>query len=234
MTEKEYGTLSFGRVICLLVGIFGFISFFSSIFLPESLQHIILTNDYLNDYGNYIWHFRFTNISFIIFKILSVGLIAFFYLIVRPKNFALVFFISLLSAYGSFLGAVYHLKLTMYVDQLYIAYQTADQVVQTILLTVGLPNYDQRIFISGLPALWWFVVSFLAITNQVIPRKLIVLGFSISATLVAYIILFYLEQVSGLKWVFLMYAALITIWSILEFRFLSRVLNKRNSVIETE
>ncbi len=226
MSEKEKGTIIFGRIICLLVGIFGFISFFSSIFLPESLQHIILSNDYLNDYGQHIWHFRFTNISFIIFKILSVGLIAFFYLIVRPKNFALVFFISLLSAYGSFLGAVYHLKLTMYVNQLYIAYQTANELVQTILLTVGLPNYEQRVFISGLPALWWMVVSILALSNPMIPKKLIILGMLISITLIAYIVLFYMEQVSGLKWVFLTYSSLITIWSFLEFRFLSKVIKK--------
>ena len=224
MSEKEKGTIVFGRIICLLVGIFGFISFFSSIFLPESLQHIILSNDYLNDYGQYIWHFKFTNISFIIFKILSVGLIAFFYLIVRPKNFALVFFISLLSAYGSFLGAVYHLKLTMYVDQLYIAYQSANELVQTILLTVGLPNYEQRVFISGLPAIWWMVVSILALSNPMIPKKLIFLGIMISLTLVAYIVLFYMEEVSGLKWVFLTYSSLITIWSFLEFRFLSRII----------
>ena len=226
MSEKEKGTIVFGRIICLLVGIFGFISFFSSIFLPESLQHIILSNDYLNDYGQHIWHFKFTNISFIIFKILSVGLIAFFYLIVRPKNFALVFFISLLSAYGSFLGAVYHLKLTMYVDQLYIAYQSANELVQTILLTVGLPNYEQRVFISGLPAIWWMIVSILALSNPMIPKKLIILGMMISLTLVAYIILFYMEEVSGLKWVFLTYSSLITIWSLLEFRFLTKVIEK--------
>ena len=108
----------------------------------------------------------------------------------------------------------------MYVNQLYIAYQTANELVQTILLTVGLPNYEQRVFISGLPALWWMVVSILALSNPMIPKKLIILGMLISITLIAYIVLFYMEQVSGLKWVFLTYSSLITIWSFLEFRFL--------------
>ena len=102
MNEKEYGAMRFGQVICLLIGIFGFIAFFASIFLPDSLCHVVVNDMYLTHYIEHRSLFRLSNICFILFEILSVGLISFFYMLVRPKNFALVFFASLLGAYGSF------------------------------------------------------------------------------------------------------------------------------------
>lgn len=43
MNEKEYGALKFGKEICLLIGLFGFIAFLLTIFLPDSLRHVMLT-----------------------------------------------------------------------------------------------------------------------------------------------------------------------------------------------
>ena len=100
MNEKEYGALKFGRAICLLIGLFGFIAFFLTIFYLILFNHVTLTQNYFLDYASHKVLFRLTNISFIIFEILSVGLIAFFYMLVRPKIMQL-FFTSLLGAYGS-------------------------------------------------------------------------------------------------------------------------------------
>jgi hypothetical protein len=228
MNEKEYGALKFGKWICLFIGLFGFIAFFLTIFLPDSLRHVMLTPTYFEDYEQYQWLFQLTNISFIIFEILSVGLIAFFYMLVRPKNFAIVFFTSLLGAYGSFLGAIYYLKLTIYVDRLYVATLNANQEVVHFLMMLGLPNYDQRFFIIGLPAIWWLVLSTLSLDNQFIPRVLVVLGFLIGFTLLAYLIVFYQHNLELLKWIFIFKALLISIWSVLEYQFISRVI-KDNS-----
>tara|TARA_Y100001935_G_scaffold255101_1_gene266522 strand:- start:1083 stop:1787 length:705 start_codon:yes stop_codon:yes gene_type:complete len=228
MNEKEYGALKFGKWICLLIGLFGFIAFFLTIFLPDSLRHVMLTPTYFTDYEQYKWLFQLTNISFIIFEIFSVGLIAFFYMLVRPKNFAIVFFTSLLGAYGSFLGAIYYLKLTIYVDRLYVATLNANEEVIHFLMMMGLPNYDQRLFIIGLPAIWWLVLSTLSLDNKFIPRVLVVLGFLIGFTLVAYLVVFYQHNLELLKWIFIFKAFLITIWSGLEYRFISQVIKDNN------
>ena len=231
MNEKEYGALKFGQTICILIGLFGFIAFFLTIFLPDSLRHVMLTPTYFDDYANYKVLFRLTNISFIVFEILSVGLIAFFYMLVRPKNFAVVFFTSLLGAYGSFLGAIYYLKLTIYVDRLYVATLNANQEMVNFLMMLGLPNYDQRLFIIGLPAIWWLVLSVLSLDNEFIPRVLVVLGFLIGFTLVAYLIVFYQHNLELLKWIFICKALLISVWSVLEYRFISRVIKSNNGGI---
>ncbi len=224
MNEKEYGALKFGQTICLLIGLFGFIAFFLTVFLPDSLRHVMLTDSYLLDYANHKLLFQLTNISFIVFEILSVGLIAFFYMLVRPKNYAIVFFISLLGAYGSFLGSIYYLKLTIYVDRLFQATINADQVVQSFLMMLGLPNYDQRLFIIGLPAIWWLVLSVLSYDNKFIPRVLVILGFMIGISMVVYLIVFYQQNAELLKWIFLVKAFLISVWSIFEYRFISQVI----------
>lgn len=231
MNEKEYGALKFGKWICLLIGLFGFIAFFLTIFLPDSLRHVMLTPTYFTDYEQYKWLFQLTNISFIIFEILSVGLIAFFYMLVRPKNFAIVFFTSLIGAYGSFLGAIYYLKLTIYVDRLYVATLNANEDVIHFLMMLGLPNYDQRLFIIGLPAIWWLALSTLSLDNKFIPRVLVVLGFLIGFTLVAYLVVFYQHNLELLKWIFIFKAFLITIWSVLEYRFISQVIKDNNGGI---
>ncbi|MEK9727184.1 MAG: DUF4386 family protein [Candidatus Margulisiibacteriota bacterium] len=228
MNEKEYGALRFGRAICLLIGLFGFTAFFLTIFLPDSLRHVTLSDHYFLDYASNKVLFRLTNISFIVFKILSVGLIAFFYMLVRPKNYAIVFFTSLLGAYGSFLGAIYYLKLTMYVERLYVATLNADQAVINFLRMLGLPNYDQLLFIIGLPAIWWLVLSYLSLDNKFIPRILVILGFMIGGNLITYLIVFYLHQVQILKWVFLLNALLISIWSVFEFKFINQLIKAKN------
>ena len=234
MNEKEYGALKFGRAICLLIGLFGFIAFFLTIFLPDSLRHVTLTQNYFLDYASHKVLFRLTNISFIIFEILSVGLIAFFYMLVRPKNYAVVFFTSLLGAYGSFLGAIYYLKLTIYVERLYVASLNSDQAVINFLTMLGLPNYDQLLFIIGLPAIWWLVLSYLSLDNKFIPRILVILGFMIGITLVIYLILFYQHNIDLLKWVFLFNSLLISIWSIFEFRFINKIIKSNNGGIIKE
>ena len=228
MNEKEYGALVFGKSICLLIGLFGFIAFFATIFLPDSLRHVMLTPTYFLDYENYKWLFRLTNISFIIFEILSVGLIAFFYMLVRPKNFAIVFFTSLLGAYGSFLGAIYYLKLTIYVDRLYVATLNANEEVVHFLMMLGLPNYDQRLFIIGLPAIWWLVLSLLSLDNEFIPRVLVSLGFMVGITLIIYLVVFYQHNLELINWVFIFKAFLISVWAILEYKFISNVIKSNN------
>jgi len=229
MSEKELGTLRFGRFICIGIGFFGCLICILSILLPDSLRHFFLNSAYLSDYEQYKILFRMTNISFVIFQILSVGLVAFFYMLVRPKNYAKVFFTSLLGAYGSFLGALYYLKLTINVDRLYWAVKNSDSHVASILLTLGLPNYEQLIFIIGLPAIWWIVVSFLSLDNSFIPKSLVIIGFLIGLNATIYLIMLYFQQMSIAKWLFLLNAVFITIWSVLEFKFINRAINSNRS-----
>ena len=231
MNEKEYGAMRFGQVICFLMGMFGFIAFFSSIFLPDDLRHMIISDAYVVHYSQYKLLFRLSNISFIIFEIMSVGLIAFFYILVRPKNFALVFFASLLGAYGSFLGSIFYLRLIVYVDRLYYAVISSNQLESTLLLTIGAPNYEQRLFIVGLPAMWWLVISYLALDNPFIPRPLVVLGGLIGLVNVAYLVLFVIGALTALKWVFLLNSFFLITWTVLEFRFISRVIKRNESNI---
>ena len=158
---------------------------------------------------------------------MSVGLIAFFYMLVRPKNFAVVFFVSLLGAYGSFMGSVFYLRVMVYAERLFQAVLSSNQLEKTLLLTLGAPSYDQRLFIVGLPELWWLVISFLAIDNLFIPRSLVRLGFLIGINNLIYLVLFLTGVTGVLKWVFLINAILLIVWTILEFRFISKVI-KRN------
>ena len=110
MNEKELGTLKFGRSICIGIGFFGCLACLLSLLLPDSLRHFFLNGAYLADYAQYKTLFRLTNICFIVFQILSVGLVAFFYMLVRPKNYAKVFFTSLIGAYGNFFRGCLLLK----------------------------------------------------------------------------------------------------------------------------
>ena len=174
---------------------------FLSLLLPDSLRHFFLNSAYLADYAQYKTLFRLTNICFIIFQILYVGLVAFFYMLVRPKNYAKVFFASLLGAYGKFLGALYYLKLTINVDRLYWAVENANSEIAAILLTLGLPNYAQLIFIVGLPAIWWIVVSLLSLDNTFIPRSLVIIGFAIGLNLVTYLVMLYFSKYGCCKMV---------------------------------
>ena len=94
-----------------------------------------------------------------------------------------------------------------------------NSITLLILTMLGLPNYDQLLFIIGLPAIWWLVLSYLSLDNKFIPRILVILGLMIGITLVIYLILFYQHNIDLLKWVFLFNSLLflISIWSIFEF-----------------
>ena len=98
---------------------------------------------------------------------------------------------------------------------------------------LGLPNYDQLLFIIGLPAIWWLVLSYLSLDNKFIPRILVILGFMIGITLVI-CNSFYQHNIDLLKWVFLFNSLLISIWSIFEFRFINKIIKSNNGGIIKE
>ena len=95
----------------------GLLGFLLLLLLPDILWQNEISVHYILNYGKYKEYFILAHTLLMLFNFGIVGLISFFYLLVRPKNYALVFFTSLLGSYGFFLGACSHLSLIIYLNK---------------------------------------------------------------------------------------------------------------------
>ena len=212
----------------MMLIITGLLGFLLLLLLPDILWQNEISVHYILNYGKYKEYFILAHRLLMLFNFGIVGLISFFYLLVRPKNYALVFFTSLLGSYGFFLGACSHLSLIIYLNHISGFFFQSPELVQQVILSTGFPSGYLHLLMVGLASLWWLVTSSMSWDHPFIPKHLGYLGFFIGCNYLLYSLGNFFQFEFIIKWGKVWIYILISLWSVFEFLFIKRMLKNFN------
>ena len=221
-----YGICKFGAYCAFIAGLCYVLVVFCAIKSPASIVTYIASEQYFNDFINYKPYFITLKWLLFFANLALVGVVCTFHSLKRKESTGLMNWASSVGLIGLGIGMYQSIVDMSIIPRLATQYAASNQVIQEVIIALGIANPALFILSMGLPGIWFIVVSLMALSNKTIPKVLVFLGFfwgigniiTVIAHVLYIIPLIYLVA----------YGAIIAapLWSILEGLYLFKIANE--------
>lgn len=123
------------------------------------------------------WPFFVHQLSFILGSLLMLPLVNLFYVLARDKNKGLVGFLTVLGCVGFVFSAFGRLSLLVMMSKLFFHPELFVYNKDAVIFNAQYFAFDFGLFGLFLTGIWFAVNSFLAFTNDKLPKVLVIMGF---------------------------------------------------------
>lgn len=175
--RRKISYCKLGALSAILAGFFYLIIAVLTFKLPDYMVSSQISDQFFNNFDTFELLFINLKIVTVLANIAMIGVVCAFLALCRPENIALVLWSSILAYLGYGFGIFQSIMDLSVIPELTKKYLHEPGFIQDIIVTVGISNPKMFILISGLPGIWFLVVSYLAFSNKNIPNFLIYCGF---------------------------------------------------------
>lgn len=175
--RRKISYCKLGALSAILAGFFYLIIAVLTFKLPDYMVSSQISDQFFNNFDTFELLFINLKMVTVLANIAMIGVVCAFLALCRPENIALVLWSSILAYLGYGFGIFQSIMDLSVIPELTKKYLHEPGFIQDIIVTVGISNPKMFILISGLPGIWFLVVSYLAFSNKNIPNFLIYCGF---------------------------------------------------------
>jgi hypothetical protein len=175
--RRKISYCKLGALSAILAGFFYLIIAILTFKLPDYMVSNQISDQFFNNFDTFELLFINLKIVTVLANIAMIGVVCAFLALCRPENIALVLWSSILAYLGYGFGIFQSIMDLSVIPELTKKYLHEPGFIQDIIVTVGISNPKMFILVSGLPGIWFLVVSYLAFSNKNIPNFLIYCGF---------------------------------------------------------
>jgi hypothetical protein len=175
--RRKISYCKLGALSAILAGFFYLIIAVLTFKLPDYMVSNQISDQFFNNFDTFELLFINLKMVTVLANIAMIGVVCAFLALCRPENIALVLWSSILAYLGYGFGIFQSIMDLSVIPELTKKYLHEPGFIQDIIVTVGISNPKMFILVSGLPGIWFLVVSYLAFSNKNIPNFLIYCGF---------------------------------------------------------
>ena len=194
--------------------------------LPLDLLNPALNTIFFEKVNKYQEIYIINQISFIFVSLSMIGIVLTFFKFGRSHLKGILSFISYLGIVGFSVSIVTKLSNLFYALKFVSIFAYLDPTQQSVIALIGFQNFDYGVLTYGATGIWFFWVSYIATSNNLIPKHLsvtsLLVGFMSIGLFIAEITQLYVLS----SWLFLLYIILLIAWTWLEFIFIKKILKK--------
>tara|TARA_A100001015_G_scaffold305970_1_gene399507 strand:- start:1690 stop:2436 length:747 start_codon:yes stop_codon:yes gene_type:complete len=217
------------KIFAFFAGIFYSLWILTYFVTPIDILNPTLSPDFFDIVSTQKFFFILNNVSFIFASFCMIGIVSTFNFLGRQENYGILNFISLIGTIGFSFGILSKTSYLFYVLKLIPIFDLLSPTMQEIITTIGIQQFDYGVMSFGATGLWFFIVSYLALNNQNIPKQLsitsLLIGFfSISLVIFGFIYPSHISQSNSAllpaidlaNICFVSYIFLLNVWVFLE------------------
>ena len=238
-SKSVYSHINTCKFFSFLAGLFYILWIVSYVFIPIDLLNPSLSLEFFAIVKQKKAIFIINNMSFIFASFCMIGIVSTFNFLGRDENAGILNFISVIGTIGFSFGILSKTSYLFYIMKLIPIYESLSFFKQDMIKTIGIQQFDYGVMSFGATGIWFFVVSFLALTNSSIPKKLSIMSLFIGIFSVLLVVFGFIfpPEVSYPKHelfihfdignlCFLGYISLLNIWVFLEGFYLHSISKK--------
>ncbi len=221
--------LRFAAYACLLAGTTYVLIVICAMFSPDSIASYVASDTYFKDFESYRMIFIVLKSLMMISNMAMIAVVMAFYALRRDENEGPMAWISIMAIIGYAVGMLQSVEDMTQVPYLASQYATASVALKQAIIAFGVANPMIYILSLGLPGIWFLFVSWKALSNQQIPKGLIILGFLWGIGNILTVIAHALVILPLIKLVAVGALVFAPLWSIYEAIFLFQTIKKLSS-----
>lgn len=176
LTERQISFCKFGAYCAIIAGLCYAILTIFAFLLPPSIATYIATDQYFIDFKNVKYMFLALKFFHSAANLAMIGVVISFLSFCRDKNYAVVLWCTIIAIIGYAVGIFQNIQDASVIPHLATQYELGDAAIKQSIISFGVSNPFLFIVSLGLPGIWFIVVSAIGLSNNTIPKLLIILG----------------------------------------------------------
>ena len=177
LTKRQLSHCKFGGYCAITAGLCYAILTIFAFLLPSSIATYIATEQYFADFKDVKYMFLALKFFHSLANLAMIGVVSVFMSLCRDENYGVVSWCTIIAIRGYAVGIFQNIQDASVIPHLATQYELGNAAIQESIISFGVSNPFLFIVSLGLPGIWFIVVSIIGLSNQNIPKLLVILGF---------------------------------------------------------